>query len=125
MNTSKKMLNSRWQHDWDYASVGSRIAASLFWICIALFVMCVLPRAWMQVERAFREAAVSGQTDEDSTLFEGGVFRQKGSEVKGSLIRPGGSLSTDDLRRRLNELRSNDPGGPGHRSLNKGGQHGQ
>lgn len=125
MKTAKKLLDSRWQQDWDYVSVGSKIAALLFWICIVVFVMFVLPSAWRQVERAFRKALVYGQTDEDSALFEGGVFRQEGLKAKGSLIRPGGSLNSDDLRRRLDELRSNDPGGPGRRALNRGGQHGQ
>ncbi len=92
---------------------------------IILVVMCSYPIALAQVARAVRVARAGDKTDDTPKKWRGGEFRQAGYQQKGSLIRPGGSLNSDDLRRRLDELRSTDPGGPGHRALNRGGQNGQ
>lgn len=72
---------------------------------VVIYVALAYPSAWKRISRSYREAIASGQTDHDSTRLEGGEARQ-GSERKGSLVRPGGPLSSDDLRRRLYELRS-------------------
>ena len=74
-------------------------------LLLALIQLASLPRALEQVIRAFREAEALGQTDNDSTQLKGGE-RNVGSNKKGFLIRPGGSLNSDDLRRRLDELRT-------------------
>lgn len=92
---------------------------------VILFVLAVFPSAWDLVERAFREAEALGQTDHDSTRLKGGEFRQEGSERKGSLVRPGGPLSSDDLRRRLYELREMKPTKRVSLTRNVGGQYGK
>ncbi len=99
-------------------------------LCVALALVVyaeitLLPSALRQVERAFREAEALGQTDDDSTRLKGGEARQKGSERKGSLVRPGGPLSSDDLRRRLYELRERKPKGKANLARNVGGQNGE
>lgn len=84
-----------------------------------------LPSALRLVGRAFREAAAFGHTDKDSTRLKGGEARQKGSGRKGSLVRPGGPLSSDDLRRRLYELRAVKTERMNQRTPNVGGQNGE
>ena len=84
-----------------------------------------MPSALEHVSRAVRVAETSVPNVHRSTQLKGGEFWQTGFEVKGSLIRPGGSLSSDDLRRRLNELRSTKSGGPVRRSLNGESQYGK
>jgi len=90
-----------------------------------IFVMVAYPSACTTVLRAFREAVALGQTDYDSTRLKGGETRQTGSGRKGSLIRPGGSLSSDDLRRRLYELRTSKTERMNRRAPNVGGQNGK
>ena len=92
---------------------------------VILFELAVLPSAWDLVKRAFREAEALGQTDHGSTRLKGGEARQKGSERKGSLVRPGRPLSSDDLRRRLYELRERKPNGTANLTRNRGGQNGE
>lgn len=92
---------------------------------VILFELAVLPSAWDLVKRAFREAEALGQTDHDRARLKGGEARQKGSERKGSLVRPGGPLSSDDLRRRLYELREGKPTGMASLTQNVGGQNGE
>ena len=92
---------------------------------VILFELAVFPSAWDLVKRAFREAEALGQTDHDSTRLKGGEARQKGSERKGSLVRPGGPLSSDDLRRRLDELRETRPERKASLTRNIGGQNGE
>ena len=106
MKTHKRLLYSRKQQHWDFVSVVSHIVKLLIWASITLFAMFVLPSAWRKVERAFRQTIVSGQAGYGSIRMKGGEFRQEGDERRDSLIRPGGSLSSDDLRRRLDELRT-------------------
>lgn len=48
---------------------------------------------------------------------------QRGNPQRGSLIRFGGSLNSDDLRHRLNELRSSKSGGPERRTPKTGGHY--
>ena len=71
---------------------------------LVVFEAVKFPSALRTVIRAFKEAEALGQTDRNSTQLKGGEYRS--SYSKGFLIRPGGSLSSDDLRRRLNELRT-------------------
>ena len=92
---------------------------------VILIEVALLPSALKLVERAIRDAEVSGETNRFSTRLEGGEARQKGSERKGSLVRPGGPLSSDDLRRRLYELRERKPKGKANLTRNVGGQNGE
>lgn len=94
-------------------------------LAVLLYIAVSASEAFDLIGRAVADAQSSDEIDELLFFVEGGEFRQTGYRQKGSLIRPGGSLSSGDLHRRLDELRSTDPGGPGRRSLNKGGQHGQ
>ncbi|GEM_PF-1805769 len=48
---------------------------------------------------------------------------QRGNQQRGSLIRSGGSLNSDGLRHRLNELRSSKSGGPERRTPKTGGHY--
>lgn len=91
---------------------------------VIVLLVAVMPSALRMVERAVREAEASGQSESGSTRLKGGEARQ-GSERKGSLVRPGGPLSSDDLRRRLYELRSSKSERKIRRSLIEGGQNGE
>ncbi len=73
---------------------------------VIVHVAVAYPRALDQVLQKVREAKSGDKTGNDSTRMKGGEFRQAGYERRGSLIRPGGLLSSDDLRRRLDELRT-------------------
>lgn len=106
MNTHKGLLFAGRQQHWDFISVVSRVVKLFLWASITSFAIFVLPSAWRKVERAVRIAILSGQPGYDSIRMKGGEFRQAGYERRGSLIRPGGLLSSDDLRRRLDELRT-------------------
>ena len=92
---------------------------------VIVFELAMLPSAWEKVKRAFREAEVLGQTDRNRTRMKGGKARQAGFERKGSLVRPGGPLSSDDLRRRLYELRTPKTERMNRRTPNVGGQNGK
>jgi len=83
------------------------------------------PDAYRLVALKEREAMRLGNSDQDSTRLKGGEARQKGSERKGSLVRPGGPLSSDDLRRRLYELRERKPKGKANLTRNVGGHNGE
>lgn len=74
-------------------------------LVLIIFEVVNFPSALRTVVRAFKEAEALGQTDRNSTQLKGGE-RNVGSNKKGFLIRPGGSLNSDDLRRRLDELRT-------------------
>ena len=81
--------------------------------------------ALKKIDVALRDAIAMGQTNNDSTQLKGGEARQKGSGRKGSLVRPGGPLSSDDLRRRLYELRETRPERKASLTRNVGGQNGE
>ena len=93
--------------------------------CITSMVLLVFASAFAQVWRAFHRALAIDIAYQSSTQMKGGEPRQTGFRSRGSLIRSGGSLSSDDLRRRLNELRSTKSGGPVRRSLNGESQYGK
>lgn len=127
----------RWWQDFDSGSASSylllpfmapflitKLAVYGLLALVILFELAVFPSAWDLVKRAFREAEALGQTDQDSTRRKGGEARQKGSERKDSLVRPGGPLSSDDLRRRLYELRALKQERKHQRTPKRGGQHG-
>ena len=90
-----------------------------------VFEVWSAPSAWRLLKRVFREAVVIGQTDYDSTRLKGGEARQTGSGRKGSLVRSGGPLSSDDLRRRLYELRTPKTERMNRRTPITGGQNGK
>ena len=92
---------------------------------VILFELAAFPSAWRLVERAFREAEALGQTDKGSTRLKGGEARRKGSGRKGSLVRPCRRLSSDDLRRRLYELRAAKTERMNRRTPTVGGQNGK
>lgn len=94
-------------------------------LCFAVAYLTLYCMAVAQVSRVVQRVRIRHSSRSAYRREKGGEFRQAGYQQRGSLIRPGGSLNSDDLRRRLNELRSTDPGGPGRRAPNRGGQHGQ
>lgn len=116
----KRIFRSVFYHWWldsDLRSVGRFI-----WLLLSLPVLLVklvlhgglvilviyqiirLPSNLRAIARTFREATALGQTDRSSTRMKGGGYQK--SYLKGSLIRSGGSFSSDDLLRRLDELRT-------------------
>ena len=128
----------RWWQEFDPKSVRSyllllfmapfliaKLAVYLLLVVAIATELAVLPSAWRLIERAFREAVALGQTDDDSTRLKGGEARQTGSGKKGSLVRSGGPLSSDDLRRRLYELRTPKTERMNRRTPITGGQNGK
>ena len=128
----------RWWQEFDSKSVTSYLLLLIMApfllaklaVYLLLFVaiateLAVLPSAWRLLKRAFREAVAVGQTDNDSTRLKGGEARQTGSGRKGSLVRSGGPLSSDDMRRRLYELRTPTTERMNRRTPNVGGQNGK
>ena len=127
----------RWWQEFDSGSVSSYLLLPIMapllitklvlygaLVAVICFLIAAYPGAWNSVKRAFREAEALGQTDNDSTRMKGGENRQAGSKWKGSLVRPGGPLSSDDLRRRLYELRTLNQERKDRRALKLGGQNG-
>ena len=94
-------------------------------LLIVLFWAVSLPRAIAMFTRAYREASSNGKADKHSKLARGGEVRQAGYQEKISATRYGASTRSDDLRRRLNELRSMRTGNPAHRPQHLGGQYGR
>ena len=94
-------------------------------LLVVLFVAISLPRAIDIFTRAYREASSTGKADKHSKLARGGEVRQAGYQEKISATRYGASTRSDDLRRRLNELRSMRTGNPAHRPQNLGSQYGK
>ena len=128
----------RWWQEFDSKSVSSylllpfmapflitKLAVYGLLALVILIELAALPSAWRMIERAFREAVALGQTDDDSTRLKGGEARQTGFGRKGSLVRSGGPLSSDDLRRRLYELRTPKTERMNRRTPNVGGQNGK
>lgn len=72
---------------------------------------------------AFRKASISGIGD--SRRIKGGEVRQAGYDKMISATRESASTRSDDIRRRLNELRSVRTGHPAHRPQKRGGQYGK
>ena len=94
-------------------------------LLVVLFMAISLPRAIDMFTRAYREASSTGKADKHSKLARGGEVRQAGYQEKISATRYGASTRSDDLRRRLNELRSMRTGNPANRPQHLGGQYGK
>ena len=94
-------------------------------LLVVLFMAISLPRAVALFSRAYREASSTGKAGKNSKLARGGEVRQAGYQEKISATRYGASTRSDDLRRRLNELRSMRTGNPAHRPQHLGGQYGR
>lgn len=95
------------------------IAAIIFSIAAAM------PRALDEVAQEVRAAKSGAATGKPFKLVNGGEVRQAGYDRKISATRFGASTRSDDLRRRLNELRSVGTGHPAHRPRINGGQYGK
>lgn len=94
-------------------------------LIVMLFMAVSLPRAVALFARAYREASSTGKADKHSKLARGGEVRQAGFQKTISATRSGAPMRSDDLRRRLNELRSVRTGHPAHRPQHLGGQYGK
>ena len=95
-----------------------QVALIGFVLAVLIFIAVSASSAFDLIGRAVEAARSHDRIDEPLLNVKGGGFRQTGYQQKDSLIRPGGSLSSGDIRRRLDELRSTDPGKPGRRALN-------
>ncbi len=120
MWTKKQSSYDRYKNDsgfWSESLIGLLLSWVAAWIAsfigwlmgavlgvIAIFVLALMPAAVRMVFKAVHRANTPSSADHISVSKNGG-FRQAGFE-KGFLIRPGGSLSSDDLRRRLYQLRT-------------------
>ena len=96
-----------------------------FVVIVLLFITISIPRTFGEIARAFRAASSSGKADSPSKFVKGGEVRQTGYHKKISATRYGASTRSDDLRRRLNELRSMRTGNPAHRLQHLGSQYGK
>ena len=94
-------------------------------IVILSFIVTSLPRSLGMFARAYRATSLSDKTESPSQNLRGGEVRQAGYQGKISETRHGASTRSDDLRRRLNELRSVRTGHPAHRPQKRGGQYGK
>ncbi len=74
-------------------------------LAMTVIVVVTYPTAVEIVLEHISRVAISTGTESNSAQSKGEEW-QKGKAVKGSLIRSGGSLNSDDLRRRVYELRS-------------------
>ena len=89
--------------------VGLTATGMYIWACYVVF-------------RQVRVAMKQTPSKINSAQLKGEEW-QKGNQQRGSLIRFGGSLNSDDLRHRLNELRSSKSGGPERRTPKTGGHY--
>lgn len=94
-------------------------------VVVVVIITISLPRTFGELARAYRVATSNGKADRPSKHTRGGEVRQAGYDKMISATRFGASTRSDDLRRRLNELRSVGTGHPAHRPRNVGGQYGK
>ena len=94
-------------------------------VVVVVFIAISLPRTFGELARAVRAATSNGKADSPSKHTRGGEVRQAGYDKKISATRESASTRSDDLRRRLNELRSVRTGHPAHRPQKLGGQYGK
>ena len=99
-------------------------------LVVIFFVLCAvafipLRIFWMAgcLWHAIRKASISDK--EHSRQNRGGEVRQAGFQQTISKARRGEPARSDDLNRRLNELRSVRTGHPAHRPQHLGGQYGK
>lgn len=99
-------------------------------LVVIVFVLCAvafipLRIFWMAgcLWHAIRKASISDK--EHTRQIRGGEVRQAGFLTMISKARHREPTRSDDLRRRLNELRSMRTGNPAHRPRKHGGQYGK
>lgn len=97
----------------------TKLAIYLLLFALVVYEAMAFFSAMKIVVRVFQEAEAHGQTDQSSNQAKGG---ERQGNTKGFLIRPGGSLNSDDLRRRLYELRASDKDEESRRAPKIGGQ---
>ena len=102
----------------------AQIGLITFVISALLVIAVCTPRAIQLVLRAIQSAQESGPSDRRPLRVRGGV-RQEGFLFDDSKARTGEWKKDDDMRRRLDELRSTGTGDPARRSLYLGGQNGK
>ena len=102
-------------------------AAQLVMFVLLLCAVAFIPLRvfWLAgcLWHAVRKASIGDNGH--SRLIRGGEVRQAGYQEKISAARYGASTRSDDLRRRLNELRSMRTGNPANRPQQLGGQYGK
>lgn len=99
-----------------------RLVCFLIVTVLTLVVAMAYPGAVRIVLHKVHAATITADTDSNSAQLKGEEW-QRGNQQRGSLIRSGGSLNSDDLRHRLNELRSSKSGGPERRTPKTGGHY--
>lgn len=99
-----------------------KVALYVCLLAITLFMAVMYPAAVDIVLRHIHRTERSMNSRSNSAQLKGEEW-QKGNQQRGSLIRSGGSLNSDDLRHRLNELRSSKSGGPERRTPKTGGHY--
>ena len=102
-----------------------QVAVIVVVVVVVMFITISLPRTFDKLTRAYRVASSNGKADSPSKITRGGEVRQAGYQRQISAARYGESTRSDDLRRRLNELRSVRTGDPAHRPRKHGGQYGK
>jgi hypothetical protein len=99
-----------------------KVALYVCLLAITLFMAVMYPAAVDIVLRHIHRTERSMNSRSNSARLKGEEW-QRGNQQRGSLIRSGGSLNSDDLRHRLNELRSSKSGGPERRAPKTGGHY--
>ena len=99
-----------------------KVALYVRLLAITLFMAVMYPAAVDIVLRHIHRTERSMNSRSNSAQLKGEEW-QKRNQQRGSLIRSGGSLNSDDLRHRLNELRSSKSGGPERRTPKTGGHY--
>ncbi len=94
-------------------------------LAVLFYIAVNLSDAFDLIGRAVADAQSSDEVDEPFLFVKGGEFRQAGDQRRGSTARLAEPKSGDDLRHRLDELRSTRTGIPARRSRNLGGQYGK
>lgn len=103
----------------------TQVAVIVVVVVVVMFITISLPRTFDELARAYRVATSNGKADSPSKLTRGGEVRQAGYDKMISATRESASTRSDDLRRRLNELRSMRTGNPANRPQHLGGQYGK
>lgn len=101
--------------DWSKVRIGLLLTIGIFPAYLYCWAISV-------VFHHVRVALELNSSKRNSAQLKGEEW-QKGNQQRGSLIRSGGSLNSDDLRHRLNELRSSKSGGPERRTPKIGGHY--
>lgn len=94
-------------------------------LAVLFYIAVNMSDALDLIGRAVADAQSSAEIDEPFLFVKGGEFRQAGDRRRGSTARFAEPRSGDDLRHRLDELRSMRIGNPTHRTPRNGGQYGK